>query len=270
MFDFKVGDIVVRKSYGGDIPFVINKITKDENNDFVYHLSGLIYRIEADSKGDDLLKQDPKKVQADNDRYMYRVSRYANMRMQPRGIFSFRFSRGTPGKVLQIDSSEDYLDRCLQHYKDGGLSPVGEVYSESEQPSIVQNLLKKYKPDILVLTGHDSIKKNADKYNLNSYSNSRYYIQSVKEARKYESSSSKLCIFAGACQSYYEALMSAGANFASSPGRILINALDPAIVAEKVALTDSSRIVTPREVAAITITGSKGIGGINTRGHRRR
>lgn len=33
----------------------------------------------------------------------------------------------------------------------------------------------------------------------------------------------KLVIFAGACQSYFEAIISAGANFASSPARILID-----------------------------------------------
>ncbi len=40
-------------------------------------------------------------------------------------------------------------------------------------------------------------------------------------------------IFAGACQSYFEAIISAGANFASSPARILIDFLDPIMVAEK-------------------------------------
>ncbi len=33
----------------------------------------------------------------------------------------------------------------------------------------------------------------------------------------------KFGYFAGACQSYFEALISAGANFASSPARILID-----------------------------------------------
>ena len=76
----------------------------------------------------------------------------------------------------------------------------------------------------------------------------------------------KLCIFAGACQSYFEAIMEAGANFASSPGRININALDPALLSEKVALTDRRNYVTPEEVASIIISGSAGIGGIKTRG----
>lgn len=47
-----------------------------------------------------------------------------------------------------------------------------------------------------------------------------------------------MVIFAGACQSYYEGLILAGANFASSPARILIDFIDPLIVAERVAITD--------------------------------
>lgn len=267
MPDFKVGEIVVRKSYGGDIPFVIKSISKDDEGNIIYRLGGIVYRIQADANGDDLIRQDPERVYTSTERYMSRVSRYAFVRMHPRYAFTLNRFRGKPGKVLHIDSSDDFLKRCIQHYEAGGLKPVGELSPESEQPSIVRNLLEKHRPDILVLTGHDSIKKNADKYSIGSYSNSKYYIQAVKEARKYESSSSRLFIFAGACQSYYEALMSAGATFASSPGRILINALDPAIVAEKIALTDSRKIVTPRDVAAITVSGSKGIGGVSTRGH---
>ena len=88
-----------------------------------------------------------------------------------------------------------------------------------------------------------------------------------KEARKYEPDYDKLCIFAGACQSYYEGIMGAGANFASSPGRILINAYDPAIVSEKVALTESTRYVTPGEIAGLTVSGKDGIWGVDTKGH---
>jgi len=66
-----------------------------------------------------------------------------------------------------------------------------------------------------------------------------------------------MCIFAGACQSYFEAIMQAGANFASSPGRININALDPAIVSEKVALTNKDNYVTPEEVSKLTISEVK-------------
>ena len=88
--------------------------------------------------------------------------------------------------------------------------------------------------------------KNGARYkDIFNYRNSRHFIQTVKEARKYDETQGKnLVIFAGACQSYFEALMDAGANFASSPARILIDFLDPLIVAEKVALTDKYKYIT--------------------------
>ncbi len=52
---------------------------------------------------------------------------------------------------------------------------------------------------------------------LNNYRNSKYFIESVKILRNYNSSYDELVIFAGACQSCYESILEAGANFASSP-----------------------------------------------------
>jgi spore coat assembly protein len=43
--------------------------------------------------------------------------------------------------------------------------------------------------------------------------------------------------------------MAAGANFASSPGRILIDFVDPIIVAEKIAVTDEYIFISGYEVA---------------------
>ena len=59
--------------------------------------------------------------------------------------------------------------------------------------------------------------------NLTMSRNSRHFIKTIKEARRYDEENKKdLVIFAGACQSYFEALISADANFASSPARIFI------------------------------------------------
>ena len=70
----------------------------------------------------------------------------------------------------------------------------------------------------------------------------------------------------GACQSYFEAIISAGANFASSPARILIDFLDPLIVAEKVATTEQYKYITIDDIEKELRDGKKGIGGIGSKG----
>ena len=110
--------------------------------------------------------------------------------------------------------------------------------------------------------------KRGTKYNdIYNYRNSRHFIETVKEARRYDREKRKnTVIFAGACQSYFEAIISAGANFASSPARILIDFLDPLIVAEKVALTEKYKYVTIDDIAHELRDGKNGISGIGANG----
>ena len=94
------------------------------------------------------------------------------------------------------------------------------------------------------------IKRGTGYYDVYNYRNSRHFIETVKEARRYDREHKKnLVIFAGACQSYFEAIISAGANFSSSPARILIDFLDPLVVAEKIALTEKYKYVTIDDIA---------------------
>ncbi len=93
-----------------------------------------------------------------------------------------------------------------------------------------------------------------------------HFINTVKEARKWGASSEKLVIFAGACQSFYEGLIHAGADFASSPGRILIDFLDPLIVAEKIAITEEYKFVSGSEISREIREGPRGVNGIGARG----
>ena len=74
----------------------------------------------------------------------------------------------------------------------------------------------------------------------------------------------------GACQSYYEALIIAGANFASSPARILIDFLDPLVIARKIAVTSCEEYITIDDVYKELRDGKKGINGIGSRGKEKR
>ena len=138
---------------------------------------------------------------------------------------------------------------------------------EDEIPLEIGKYLEDLKPDIVVITGHDVFyKKNGKISDINSYKNSKNFANAVKEARNYEKSHDKLIIIAGACQSDYEELIKAGANFASSPKRVNLHALDPAIIASSIALSDKSKPIDLLKIIDKTKYKEEGIGGIITNG----
>ena len=91
------------------------------------------------------------------------------------------------------------------------------------------------------------------------------FIKAIREARKMYSQN-ELIIIAGACQSNYEELIKAGANFASSPKRVNIHALDPAIIASSIALSDRNKPIDLLGIIDKTKYGKDGMGGIITNG----
>jgi spore coat assembly protein len=285
MDGLKIGDIVGRKSYGCDVFFKVCNIN-NSSKDRIYTLKGITYRIEADAPESDLIVQPRQKIE-EYKRKMNRAveikTRELNKTYQANrlGGISKKFElRGTSaeetrkfgrsGKVLHLDGDADYLQTCLDQYKELGIDAVGKHVPEAEQQTKVTGLLSVYRPDILVLTGHDGIiKGDGDYSNVNNYRNSRYYIAAVKEARKFDCDIDSLVIFAGACQSMFNEIINAGANFASSPYRVLIHALDPVLVCHKIAFEGVGKMISPQEVVNTTITGMKGIGGLETRGKYR-
>lgn len=272
----RVGDMVTRKSYGGDIIFRIKSIDWFGNAELV----GVDYRIEADAPKSDLVLID--------ERLMYRSRKDAmeEIEIKIKQILDAKEEANKKAmlekmshmeemlkkvKVLHIDGDSEYLKLCMKYYKELGLEPYGEEVKEQEQPRMIVELIKKYKPDMVVITGHDAIHKEVvDVEDINNYRSSKYFVETVIKAREYEPDMDKLVIFAGACQSHYEALIDAGANFASSPDRILIHALDPVLISERVAATPFDKTCNVDEALLFTFTGKKGLGGYDTRGKARK
>lgn len=270
MSTLRTGDVVARKSHGGDLFFKITEKKTNEKGDEVFILRGIQYRLEADAEIDDLVKINYRQAYLKTGANMHMYRRYIQIVNYLDNILRLINRDTKPGRILHIDGDDSFLSNCLSHYKKEGIESRGEYVKENEQPGQIKRLLNKYNPDILVLTGHDGLKKDSGNiHSINNYRNSKYFIEGVKEARKIEPDLDGLCIFAGACQSYFEAIMAEGANFASSPGRVMIDALDPSFVSGKVAITDERKIVTPEAVAKITKSGSKGVGGIDTKGRLR-
>ena len=271
----KRGDIVARKSYNKDIIFVVDKIIKNSKGNNIAILSGLVIRIKVDAPIDDLVlvskEEKDKEINRLDERIQNRVNSVKKIKNYKK-ISKREFKRNNVyiGKILHLDGDRRYSEKSIKYYRELGLNAVVKNIAENQQPYVVRRLLERYKPDILIVTGHDSMIKNGSDYNnIYNYRNSRHFINTVKEARKWGSNSDKLVIFAGACQSYFEAIMLAGADFASSPGRILIDFIDPLIVAEKVATTENYKYVTEKQIIDEIKEGREGIGGVGVKGKKR-
>lgn len=245
--EIKKGDYVTRNSYNHDTIFKVINI-----NNGVYYLKGVEVRLYADSSIDDL-----KKVEN------YIEDRFERSKKDQNDIIEKDEYFYLPAKILQIDGDDEYLEKCLKFYRNSNVFAVGKKVNENNMFEQVPLLLREYKPDILIITGHDAyLKKKGSEENLDNYKNTSNFIKAVKAARKYEQSHEKLVIIAGACQSNYEELIKAGANFASSPKRVNIHALDPAIIAVTLALTERNKEINLLDLLEKTKYGSDGMGGL--------
>ena len=240
----KIGDLVTRKKYNNDIVFRITNI----ENDLVY-LTGEYLRIKADAFFEDLKKYDGEEEKIDMD------------------LVDVRDSKLIPGCVLHLDGDEKYLNKSMELYKKYNIPAKGYYMDEKKMEKQIINLLIEHKPDVLVITGHDSVKIIEGR---EKFENSEYFVKAVKKARIYESGKDSLVIFAGACQSYYEGLIEAGANFASSPSRKNINVLDPVYIAISVCKSHVNEFIDVENVLKKTISKGVGLGGVDTRGVARK
>ena len=259
MKKIKKGDIVSRNSYQNDILFYVEKIVKTENRGKVAILKGVTIRIEADAPIDDLELPNESRIKENLKRIDKQIE-FTNDYIDNRNVIRY-------GKILHLDGDRSYSEKTEKYYKKRGLNYIVKHVMEFRQPMVVRNLLQRYRPDILVITGHDGMIKKRKNYNdINNYRNSRYFVKSVNEARRWNSDKNELVIFAGACQSYYEAIMSAGANFASSPARILIDFMDPLIVAEDVSITNKNKLIMMSDLEGKIRNGRRAVSGIGAKG----
>jgi len=277
-----VGDLVVRKSYGGDIAFRVEDLRSN-----LAVIKGTEFRLLADSPLDDLVRVPYAPFNEKTQKAHIRANESLSRLQRHREELTERTQADlggewpmleqpsyfeVPGKVLHLDGDINYLKKSLSLYQQLRVPVEGHYVNESGMADALYRLLPRVRPDIVVITGHDGVLKhrpNNDLYNLNSYKNSQNFVSAIQVARQYERHYDTLTIIAGACQSHFEALLQAGANFASSPGRILIHALDPVYVAAKASFTSVRDTINMMDVLHNTISGAQGVGGIETRGSYR-
>lgn len=280
------GDLVSRISHGRDVLFRIDRILQ-QNGKQIAFLKGVDLRLYADAPLEDLHVPTAQEVSNYRKPYTKRsaellrgIEHRRRDTVDPflsRAKINYKKSECTaleifelPGTVLHLDGDREYLDLCMSTYRQLGIRANGFYVPEQEQPERVKYYLMEFTPDILILTGHDGLLKGKKGFScLDNYRNSRHFMRAVRKAREFEPGRDDLIIFAGACQSHYESLIHAGANFASSPRRVLIHAYDPVFIAEKVAFTPFNQMVPIKETLRDTVTGTDGVGGIETRGRLR-
>ncbi|TLS35103.1 sporulation peptidase YabG [Pseudalkalibacillus caeni] len=275
--EIRVGDVVARRSYKCDLIFRVTKLSPDGK---FAELVGEEMRLVADSPLDDLVIIDQtehkrwREKEREKEDNSYRLFRqdYQLLKAKREYTSTNYYKKQTaffelPGRVLHIDGDQLYLNRCLDMYKRLGVPVYGAHMKEHEMPQNVLTLINNVRPDILVITGHDAFLKNkGEKKDLHSYRNSKHFVRAVKEVRRVHPNLDHLVIFAGACQSHFESLIKAGANFASSPSRINIHMLDPVFIVSKISLTSFMDHVNVWDALRNTLTGEDGLGGVETKG----
>lgn len=280
MSRFEIGMAVTRLSYNCDLLFRIIEIRRDASGKEIAMLYGEDFRLIADAPFSDLkIINDTERNQFMNQereiqehsfslfKQDYHLIKERNEYQSTNGYSVDQAFFQLPGKVLHLDGDPNYLKKCLALYEKIGVPVYGVHCKENEMPEKIGPLIEQIRPDILVITGHDAYSKSKGKVSdLKAYRHSRQFVQTVIEARRKVPNLDQLVIFAGACQSHFESLIRAGANFASSPSRVNIHALDPVYIVAKISFTPFMDRINVWDVVRNTLTGEKGLGGIETKG----
>lgn len=248
------GDIVGRISHNCDVIFIIDDIV-----DSIAVLQGVYVRLVADAPLDDLKLLDTEFLaRYETDDLDYQKSIIDS--------YKTKISHIT-GKILHLDSDPTYLNKCLNLYRSLNIYAVGMVISEMNLSNHILDYIRQVRPNIIVITGHDSYNRKGLK-DLKNYRNTSHFLKAIIKVREYYSLDD-ICIYAGACGSNFEALIAGGANFASSIDRNNIEAYDPAIVAILAAITPMNQIIEIKNLYNYSKMKKGSIGGIETYGKMR-
>ncbi len=252
--NLKKGDAVVRISHNQDIIFIIHEIKGN-----IAILQGLYTRLIADSPLEDLVLVDSNSLSRINE---------SKTEYEKKILSSYQKKIGhITGKILHLDSDAFFLSKCMNLYKALGIYAYGVELTESLMPVQILEYIQRIRPNIIVITGHDSY-NNRGIDDLRNYKNTINFIRTILAIRsRYDVDD--VCIFAGACGSNAESLIAAGANYASSFDRKNIEAYDPAIVAILVAITPFNQIVDIDDIYNFSKMQKGSIGGIESYGKMR-
>lgn len=149
MKTIKKGDIVARKSYNKDVFFIVDLIIDNK----IAILTGITTRLKADSPIGDLEIVDKKEIskiyKSIDDKINKKLSSKKSVR---EGFFTRSDKVIYTGRILHLDGDRKYSDKSSMYYKKMGLNAIVRNIAENRQANVVNSLIDRYKPDILVVT----------------------------------------------------------------------------------------------------------------------
>ena len=150
----KKGDIVGRISYGKDIFFYVDRIIENKNTGKTYAiLKGIKYRIEADSLIDDLEKIDKEKIEFENRGFDKKIKQRIEIKTNNLLVKEKnRRNTDTYPLILHLDGDKKYTRKSEKYYNKLGLRAIVKNIPENKQPYVIGGLVKKYNPDIVIIT----------------------------------------------------------------------------------------------------------------------
>ena len=152
LINVKKGDIVARKSYNKDVIFIIDRIIGNR----IAILSGITTRLKADSYVEDLEIIDKKEIQKVFNQIDKKIiNQTQNAEIEKESIFRRSNRVVYTGKILHLDGDKRYSEKSNMYYKKMGLKAIVRNVTERNQANVVNALIDRYKPDILIVTGHD-------------------------------------------------------------------------------------------------------------------
>lgn len=255
----QINDFVIIKNEDARCIYKITKIITD-NNEEICFLHGVYYRIARCEKSSNLIivsTDDINKEEAKEKVYLHNIIKKNERSVRQKYVL---------GKILHLDGDVEYLNKCLDLYKELGIYAFGRCVKEESMASEIGEYIRKVNPDVVVITGHD-IYNNKGIKDLANYANTLNFMKTIKKVREVKQNS--CVVIAGACQSNYEALIASGADFASSPKRINVHTYDPAIIAIKASITSFTKLINSDELFEYIENGKDAFNGLQTFGKMR-
>ena len=149
MNNIKKGDIVARKSYHKDVIFIVDLVI----NEKTAILTGITTRLKADSPIEDLELIDKKAITNIYKAIDEKIYKKISTRESAKNSFLKRSDKIIyTGKILHLDGDKKYSEKSSIYYKKMGLKAVVRNIPENRQANVVNALIERYNPDILVVT----------------------------------------------------------------------------------------------------------------------